>query len=107
MEEFKSKRRELSELFMGMVRFPLLEKSFVEWGVEYELFRQLRDPPPADSEDDFTGLTSAVQLRNASAYQGYDLMTTVGFEISRRNPKGLKAEVTTRSFITIYAGVEL
>ena len=107
VEESKSKRRELSELFMGMVRFPLLEKSFVEWGVEYELFKQLRDPAPADSEDDFTGLTSAVQLRNASAYQGYDLMTTVGFELSRRNPKGLKAEVTTRSFITIYAGVEL
>ena len=107
VEVSSPKRRELTELFMGMLRFPLLQASFVEWGVEYELFKQLRDVPPAGSDDSFTGLTSVLQLRNASAYQGYNLMTTVGFEIRRRNPEGLKAEVTTRSFITIYAGVDL
>ena len=101
------KRKELTELFMGILRFPLLQSSFVEWGLDYELFKQLRDVPPAGSVDSFTGITSAVQLRNTSAYQGYNLMTTVGFEIRRRNPQGLKAEVTTRSFITIYAGVDL
>lgn len=101
------KRKELTELFMGMLRFPLLQSSFVEWSLDYELFKQLRDVPPAGSVDSFTGITSAVQLRNTSAYQGYNLMTTVGFEIMRRNPQGLKVEVTTRSFITIYAGVDL
>ena len=107
VEAIAPKRRELTELFMAMLRFPLLQSSFVEWGLEYELFKQLRDVPPAGSVDSFTGITSAVQLRNASAYQGYNLMTTVGFEIRRRNPQGLQAEVTTRSFITIYAGVDL
>ena len=104
-DEFK--RRELTELFMAMLRFPVMDKSFVELGFEYEIFRQLRDPPPPDSEDSSTGLTTAVQLRNASAYMGYDLMTTFGFELVRTDPKGLRPEVTTRSFITIYAGVQL
>ena len=101
------KRRELSELFMAMLRFPVMQKSHMEWGFEYEIFNQLRDPPPADSEDSSRSLTSAVQLRNSSAYMGYDLMTTLGFEIARKNPRGLPAEVTTRSFITIYAGIQL
>ena len=46
VEESLEKRRELTKLFMTVVCFPVLQSSFVEWGVEYERFRKIRDVRP-------------------------------------------------------------
>ncbi len=100
------RRRELRELFMLITRFPVFRSSFVEAGVEYEIFAQLRDPTPPSAEDSFRGMTTTAQLSNVSDYQGYRLTTILGFELSRINPEAAPSEITTRSFITIYAGVE-
>ena len=100
------RRRELSELLMLITRFPVFRSSFVEAGIEYEIFAQLRDPTPPGAEDSFRELTTTVQLSNISDYQGYRLTTILGFELSRINPEAAPTEITTRSFITIYAGVE-
>ena len=100
------KRRELTELLMLVVRFPVMRRSFVESGIEYEWFKQLRDPPPPGAEPTFTGVTSTVQLSNFSDYMGYRLITTVGFEVSRQDFEFEPAEVRTKGFVTIYAGAE-
>jgi len=101
-----SRRLELTELFMLVARFPVLRRSFVEGGFEYEWFKQLRDPVPPGAEPSFTGLTSTAQLTNISEYQGYRLTTTAGFELARLDFEFEPVQIRTRGFITIYAGVE-
>ena len=100
------KRRELSELFLLVSRFPVMHSSFIETGVEYEIFSQLLSPTPPGAEDSFRGLTTTIQLSNVSDYQGYRLNAIMGFQLTRIDPEAARSEVTTRSFITIYAGVE-
>ena len=99
-------RLELDELLMLVLRFPLMRRSTVETGVEYEIFSQLQNPTPPGAEDSFRGLTTTAQLTNTSDYLGYRLTTTLGFELTRTSFEGRRSELTTRSFITIYAGVE-
>ena len=99
-------RLELDELLMLVFRFPLLRRSTVAVGVEYEIFSQLQNPTPPGAEDSFRGLTTTAQLINFSDYLGYRLTTTLGFELTRTNFEARRSELTTRSFITIYSGVE-
>ena len=77
------RRHELDELFMLVVRHPIMQKSFVEGGVEYQLFNQLKDPVPPGAEPDFTAVTTTVQMTNLSDYLGYQLTTTLGLEVTR------------------------
>ena len=99
-------RLELDELLMLIFRFPLMRRSTVAVGVEYEIFSQLQNPTPPGAEDSFRGLTTTTQLINFSDYLGYRLTTTLGFELTRTSFEGRQSELTTRSFITIYSGVE-
>ncbi|MCC7263227.1 MAG: hypothetical protein IT369_11980 [Candidatus Latescibacteria bacterium] len=100
-------RRELTQILMLISRIPFMSRSYLEGGVEYEHFRQLRDPTPPGASDSFDGLTATLQLANVSDYQGYRLTTVAGFEV-KRLATGLAApEVFSRAFITVYAGVEL
>ena len=101
-----AKRRELTELFMLITRFPVMRRSFIEGGIEYEIFKQLKSPTPPEAEDSFDGLTTTVQMTNISDYQGYRLTTTLGFEVRRLDSEIAKAEIRTRGFITVYAGVQ-
>ena len=102
----ESRRMELDELLMLILRFPIMRSSFVETGVEYEWFKQLRDPVPPGAEPSSTGWTSMVQVSNMSEYQGYRLTTMVGFELARLNYEYEPVQTRTRGFITIYAGVQ-
>ena len=89
---------------MLVLRHPIMHKSFVEGGLEYEVFNQLRDPVPAGASPSYRGLTTTVQVMNLSEYQGYRLTTTLGFEVSRRDLRFEPVTTRTRGFITIYAG---
>jgi len=100
------KRREWSQLFMLLLRFPVFRSSFVESGVEYEIFEQLRDPTPPGGQDSFTGLVLTTQLSNLSEYQGYRLTTVLGFEVARRRFEYDEKQIRTRGFVTVYAGVQ-
>ncbi|NKB67597.1 MAG: hypothetical protein GKR89_11080 [Candidatus Latescibacteria bacterium] len=101
------RRRELTELFILTLRFPIMRQSFIEGGLEYEYFNQLEKPTPPGAEDSFNGLTTTVQMSNISDYQGYRLVTTLGLEARRIDSAVAKTEVLTRGFITVYAAVEL
>ena len=102
----EGKRLELDQLLMLVVRFPMLQRTFVEGGLEYEWFKQLKDPIPPGADPTFTGLTSLVQVTNLSDYLGYRVATIVGFEVARLDFEFQPAQVRTRGFITLYAGVE-
>jgi hypothetical protein len=98
--------RELSQLFMVLVRLPVLRRSFVEGGIEYQVFSQLRDPTPPGAEDSFNGLVAAAQLTNVSEYLGYRLTTLIGVEVTRRRFEIEETQTHTRGFLTVYAGVQ-
>jgi hypothetical protein len=100
------RREEWSNLFMLMARAPLMQRSFLEAGVEYEIFSQRRDPRPPGAEDSFRGLVLAGQLRNLSDYLGYRLTTLVGLQLTRREFEVEGTQTHTRGFLTVYAGVE-
>ena len=100
------RRRELTELFALVLRLPFMSRSLVETGAEYEVYFQLRQPPPPGANPDFKALTSTVQMTNLTEYQGYRLTTTLGFTVTRLAVQYEPAEIRTKGFITIYAGIE-
>ena len=100
------RRKELNQFFMLLWRLPVLRRSFLEGGVEYQIFSQLRDPVPPGAEDSFNGLVAALQLSNLSEYMGYRLTTLVGVQLTRRRFEVEGTQTHTRGFLTVYAGVE-
>ena len=104
--ERDARQRQLSQLFMLLLRLPVMRHSFVEGGVEYQVFSQLRDPRPPGAEDSFNGLVAALQLTNLSEYLGYRLTTLAGVQLTRRRFEVEGTQTHTRGFMTVYAGVE-
>ena len=103
------KRQEDTILMILLARWPLLNLSSIEAGVEYTIFQQLRDSDKAVREgldDDFTEIVGAAQFSNTSNYLGYSLTTQMGFRLSRRNIAGEDAEMGRVAFATVYAGFE-
>jgi hypothetical protein len=101
-----AKERQLTELLMLVARKPMLRRTLLEGGIEYEWYNQLRDPVPPGVDDDFSGLVYLVQLTNLSDYQGYRITTVAGFEVARRMREDEDTVTRTRGFITLYAGIE-
>ena len=87
------------------MRFPAFRSSFVETGMEYEVFQQRRKLVSPGALDSFRGLVATAQLSNLSEYQGYRLTTVLGFELARRRFEFGESETRTRGCFTIYAGV--
>ena len=99
-------RRELSELAMLIARQAIMRSTYLETGIEYHRFIQLQDPTPPRANDDFTELTALLQLTDVSDYQGYRLTTVLGFSLSRLDFEVEDPTLSTRGFITVYAGIE-
>jgi len=100
------RRRELVELAMLILRHPILRRSVLEGGVEYQWFGQLQKPIPPGADDDYRELVVSSQVTNLSDYQGYRITTLLGFEVARRMQAGEDTRTSTRGFVTLYAGVE-
>jgi hypothetical protein len=99
-------RRELSEIAMLIARKAVMRSTYLETGVEYHRFIQLQDPTPPRADDDFTELTALLQMTDVSDYQGYRLTTVLGFSLSRLDFEVEDPTLSTRGFITVYAGIE-
>ena len=102
----EARRRELSQIAMFIARKPVLYTTYLEAGVEYHRFFQLQNPKPPRADDSYTELTTLCQMTDTSDYQGYRLTTVLGFSLSRLGFGVEKSTINTRSFITVYAGVE-
>ena len=99
-------RKEWSQLLLAVGRISVMRSSYLEAGIEYHNFRQLRDPTPPGAEDSFWETTTVAQLTNISDYQGYKLTTVLGFDVTRRYQEIEGTRTRTRGFLTVYAGVE-
>lgn len=94
-----------------IVRFPLLSRSSMAVGFEYEAFFNkvaLPAVPPSDYVDDYTNRVFCVQFSNEVDYLGYHLVSKAGLQIQKKQFRTLKQfnTLTTSAFITVYAGVE-
>ena len=56
-------------------------------------------------ESDATSWTGVIQLRNQTAYQGYQIVTRTGAQLQKRNLKGKKGQDASMVFMTIHAGL--
>jgi hypothetical protein len=59
----------------------------------------------AGAERDATSWTGVVQLRNQTAYQGYQIVTRTGGQLQRRNLKGAGSQDASTVFMTVTAGL--
>jgi hypothetical protein len=102
------KRREDTILLFLLTRWPVLNKSSIQTGVEYTIFQQFRDSEKAVKEgllDDFTEIVGAAQFSNTTAYLGYSLTTQMGVRLTRRSIDG-DTETGRVAFATVYAGLQ-
>ena len=91
---------------MVLARVPVLRRSYLEGGFEFQVFSQRQDPPPPGAENSFNGLVAALQLTNVSEYLGYRLTTLAGLQLTRRRFEIEATQTNTRGFMTIFAGVQ-
>ena len=102
------KTRELSEIFFLVNKNVLTKTLWLESGIEYEIFRNLRslpDPVPVGYIDDFEQFVLATQFTNESAYLGYQLTANLGFRWERRNFRD-ESESNIVIFMRMIAGID-
>ena len=98
---------EWSQFFMVTSKYYLLPSTFVEYGVEFNLFRNLKDRPevpPPGFVDDFTGTVLAMQISNRSDYLGYTLTLNTGFRWERRAFEDV-TDTGALLFMRVFAGL--
>jgi hypothetical protein len=95
-------REELTEIFGTIIERPMLRRTTVSAGVEYVLFKDLKD-----KINNFQSFITATQITNVAEYQGYVLTTQVGLKFDARDFKDpdIKTRTVTEGFITVYAGL--
>ena len=120
-----SKTREWEGQWSGVLRFPVLNQSTMEAGVEYRRLVELIVDEEERLEDSLLGPTGdlnetnlALQWTTATSYLGYKLLLQTGFRLTRTSEetvqvgedlevsKKMESKTGTTTFITVYAGVE-
>lgn len=91
--------KELTEAQFLIVRFPVLNRSHIELGLETTQFWDFND-----KYNDFDGLVLAGQFSNRTHYLGYELTTNIGMEYERKIFIR-KTETSTIAFVSAYAGL--
>ena len=99
--------REWSQFYILTSKYLIHEQTFLEYGVEFNLFRNLKDAPevvPAGFVDDFTSLVFAAQFTNRSDYLGYGLTMNAGVRWERQ---AFEAATQRGSllFLRVFAGL--
>ena len=95
------------------VRFPFLNKSHVELGVEQLFFEELIVADEEVEQGEFTGdfrnTVLAAQVTNIGEYAGYRLITQFGYSLNRRSFERFDGDRQTEtgglSFATVYASL--
>lgn len=100
---------EWAQYFMLTSKYYLIPTTFVEYGLEVDLFRNLEKMPeiaPAGYREDFNATVLAVQLSNQSSYLGYALTMNAGFRWERRNFEEEDSESRSLVFVRAFAGLQ-
>jgi hypothetical protein len=99
---------EWSQFYMLTSQYFILPTTFVEYGVEFNLFSNLEKRPaiiPPGYVEDFTGTVLALQLTNRSSYLGYALTMNAGFLWERRAFEE-NTEANSLLFVRVFAGLQ-
>ncbi|MEE3233365.1 MAG: hypothetical protein VX294_04300 [Candidatus Latescibacterota bacterium] len=99
---------EWSHYFMLTSKYSIIPSTYLEYGVEVDLFRNLEEKPeivPAGYEEDFNATVLAIQLANRSSYLGYALTMNAGFRLERRNFEDRESESRSLVFLRAFAGL--
>ena len=100
---------EWSQFFMLTSKYFLIPTTFVEYGLEFDVFRNLEKMPeiaPAGYKEDFNATVLAIQLSNKSSYLGYALTMNTGFRWERRNFEEEDSESRSLIFVRAFAGLK-
>ena len=103
------RRRENTTILFLLAKLPLLNRSEIETGVEYSIFRQMKPEHTVVQKgllDDFTEIVGAVQYSNVGDYLGYKLITQLGLRVTKRFVTGVDPKTGSSAYATVYAGVE-
>jgi hypothetical protein len=98
---------ELSQFFMLTSKYFILPSTFIEYGIEFNVFRNLKKKPevvPPGFIDDFTGTVLAFQISNRSDYLGYALTMNTGFRWERRAFEEA-TDTGALLFVRVFAGL--
>jgi hypothetical protein len=90
-------------------KYFLIPTTFVEYGLEFDVFRNLEKMPeiaPAGYKEDFNATVLAIQLSNKSSYLGYALTMNTGFRWERRNFEEEDSESRSLIFVRAFAGLK-
>ena len=117
-------RKEWMGIGIIQTRLPVLNKSFIESGLEYSIFKdlvldetELLREGPTQETGDFRNLVVALQWTTVGHYLGYKLTTQFGFSYTRRWDEAIvldgqnlvkrdESKSYGTSFISVYAGIE-
>ena len=77
----------------------------IQLGIELSRFWML-EGRREEVDQDFSGRTFVLQLTNRVGYQGYNMVTRLGVQLSRRSFQRDKAQETSLLFITMNAGLK-
>jgi hypothetical protein len=100
---------EWSQFFMLTSKYYIIPTTFVEYGIEFDVFRNLvkkTEIVPAGYLDDFNATVLAVQLSNQSSYLGYAMTMNAGFRWERRNFDNDNSESRSLLFVRAFAGLQ-
>ncbi|MSR83232.1 MAG: hypothetical protein EXS58_09965 [Candidatus Latescibacteria bacterium] len=98
---------EWSQFYMLTSKYFVRPSTFIEYGVEFNIFRNLKKKPeivPPGFVDSFTSTVLALQVSNRSDYLGYSITLNTGFRAERR----VYADVTDTGsllFVRVFAGL--
>jgi hypothetical protein len=101
--ELRSSRDREETLFM-ITRYSLLPQTWVDVGLEFSNFDNLKKTVQAGEEEDFNSFVLATVFSNRSAYVGYNITLNAGFSRERKKIKGIEDPLTeTIAFMRIFA----
>ena len=94
------KQTSLLELFSALIEIPIMRVTQLQAGVEYVYYNDFEE-----DRNDYNSLVGAFQFSNESDYLGYRLRALVGLSLQNKSFSGQKSQLTSQSFITIFAGL--
>jgi len=100
-----SSSRDLEETFFLISRYVLLPQMWVEVGLEFSIFENLKQKlaePQLGFQEDFNSRIFAIMFSNTSDYLGYRLTMNAGLEHERQKFANDSIESST-AFIRVYA----
>ncbi len=102
-KELRSSRDREETLFL-ITRYSLLTQTWVDVGLEFSNFNNLKKTVQAGEEEDFDSLVLAAVFSNTSAYVGYNITLNAGFSRERKKIKGIEDPLSeTIAFMRIFA----